>query len=528
MAIKGRLSPPENPEQKGNMESISAQKKPKKPMHPNWARPRNEKGHFFNPNKPPEPEVVLSLADHCFPKQLAFLEDPAPFVTASCSRRAGKSSACARDLLYTAHTNPQRVCGYVTLTSRMAKRIIWRELRDLDKKWKLDSKFNEVELAVYLKNKSIIYLGGCQTESEMDKFLGVPLKLFYLDEIQSFRSHVAEFIDRVIAPSLMDHDGKLKLIGTPALLKSGYFWNAINNNEYSHHSWTFWDNPFIELTSKKTHQQLLDRELKRRGIAITDPSIRREWFGEWINDDASRVFVYDTVANHFDTAPACTDHVISVDLGFKDADAIAVIGWRKHERTAYLLEELVVTKQGVTELAAEITALVNKYKPLKVVMDTGGLGLKIAEELRRRFSLPIEAAAKSRKHEYIELLNDALRTKSFMAKRDSKFASDTFVVEWDHNRSTPDRRVIKDEPHSDICDAVLYGFREAMHWLEDAAPVARKMTSWADWSQKNALENLEKQIEKQSEQHAAYEAECRAYEDEMDTAKRILNQRRNR
>lgn len=501
---------------------------------PNWHRERDANGHFRGKPKP-KPRA-FPMQESCFAQQLAFINDPAPFLTASCSRRAGKSSACARDLLYTAENNPGTVSGYITLTSRMAKRILWRELRALVKKyygkdWAKYVKFNEVELSVkLLEQDSIIYLAGCANESEMDKFLGVALKLLYLDEVQSFRSHIGELIDRVIAPSLMDYDGKLKLIGTPALLKSGYFWDAINSDSYSHHSWTYWDNPFIPITSGKTHQALLDRELKRRGVSIDDPSIRREWFGEWANDEDARVFQYSTEHNNYQ-AVDCTDFVIGVDIGFNDADAIAVIGWKKHERVAYLVEEVIQAQQGVTELADQLTRLVERYKPNRVVMDTGGLGKKIAEELRKRFTLPIVAAEKTRKQEYIELLNDAMRTKRFMARASSKFAADTFVVEWDHDRSTPDRRVIKEDPHSDICDAVLYAFRESLHWLEADKRETVVLKTRADWvrhTEKLMADRLQQDIDKQDEQKAEELAMRLMFEEDGDILRDALNQKRSR
>jgi hypothetical protein len=100
-------------------------------------------------------------------------------------------------------------------------------------------------------------------------------------------------------------------------------------------------------------------------------------------------------------------------------------------------------------------------------MDTGGLGKKIAVEMQRRYSLPIVAAEKDRKFENIELLNDAMRTGRFFAKSDTRFAEDCSYVEWDRDS---ERLKISDRYHSDICDAVLYGFRECFHWLSTEEP----------------------------------------------------------
>lgn len=449
----------------------------------------------------------FDLSKICFPEQLAFILDPNPFVTADCSRRAGKTEVCALDLLNTALKRDGVICLYITMTRMNASRIVWSTLKRLNEFFGLGGVPNEAELSLkFPYNNSTIYLSGCKDKSELDKFRGLALALVYIDEVQSFRSFIAELVDDVLGPALADYAGKLKLIGTPALLKSGYFWNTVNSDAYAHHSWTFWQNPFIATKSGLSHREILDRELKRRGVNEDHPSIQREWFGRWVIDAESLVLRYSNSLNHFDTLPALTDYVIAVDIGHDDADAIAVIGWHKHFKIAYLVEEFVKTQQGVTELADEIEKRYRKYSPLKIVMDTGGLGKKIAKELQSRFSLPIVAAEKSRKIEFLALLDDALRTGRFLARRDSRFATDSFIVEWDHDKSTPDKKVIKDEPHSDMVDAVLYGYREALHWLSEPAEKSVNPDSKAAWIAHTEM-LMDQQLEREVKQQQAEESE---------------------
>lgn len=445
--------------------------------------------------------VKFRLEDICFPEQLAFIQDPADFVTACCSRRSGKTEACVLDLLNTAYHVPGIVCLYITMTRANAERIMWSKLLEYNRVYELDGEPNVQKLSLRFPNGSVIYLSGCKDKSELDKFRGMALKLVYLDEIQGFRRFIKELIDDALAPTLADYAGKMKFIGTPNPLKTGYFWDLINSDAYAHHAWTFWQNPHIALKSGKTHEELMGRELKRRGIAITEPSIRREWFGEWADDTDALVFKYNAALNNFDGDIECTDYIISVDIGYHDSDAFAVIGWHKHKPDCFLVEESSKAKQGITELSDEIERLMKKYNPMKIVMDTGGLGKKIAEELRKRRAIPIEAADKTRKIEHIELLNDALRTNRFRARYSGLFAKDSFTVEWDYDKSTSEKRVIKAEPHSDICDAVLYGFREALHWLSTPAPVKKPRMSRAEWlkyQEQRMLENIEEQARREA------------------------------
>lgn len=472
---------------------------------------------------------TFSLEKICFKEQLAFIKDKSPWVTAACSRRAGKTEVCALDLISTALGTSGCNVLYITLTRANAERLVWPKILMINEQYKLGGLPNISKLSLTFANKSVIYCSGCNDKSELDKFRGLALKLIYIDEVQSFKSFIRELIDEVLAPTLADYAGSLKLLGTPAPLQSGFFWDTLQNQSYTHHHWTFWNNPYIASKSGHTHQEILNRELARRGVEVNHPSVRREWFGEWTVDSDSLVIKYNS-HNDFNSLPALTDYIIAVDIGHDDADAIAVIGWHRNVKQCYLVEEIINAQQGITELASQIEGAIKRYNPLKVVLDTGGLGKKIAEELRKRYSIPISAAEKSRKIEYLALLDDALRTKAFMAKANSRFAQDSFIVEWDYDKSTSDKLVIKDEPHSDIVDAVLYGYREALHWLSEAEPpkvLVNTKDKWIKHTEALMDKALEREIEldKAAEGENDYWALAQA-EDEHDVLRHYLNKRR--
>jgi len=133
------------------------------------------------------------------------------------------------------------------------------------------------------------------------------------------------------------------------------------------------------------------------------------------------------------------------------------------------------------------------------VIDAGGLGKKIVEELRKRYGLPVKAADKTRKFEFIELLNDAMRTGKFYAKSSGLFAQDALLVEFDKSKSTGDKFVISDSYHSDIADAVLYAFRESLHWISEKtdAPAPKANTEeWIKDQERQIIEYLEAELEK--------------------------------
>lgn len=449
--------------------------------------------------KTPKPFL---LDQFLFSQQLEFVNDPAPFKTAVCSRRSGKTVACAADLIHHAISQPEIICIYITLSRNNAKKIIWPEFQRINRDYKLGAKFDNTELSIRFPNGSVIYLSGAKDESEIEKFRGLAIRSCYIDECQSFRPLIARLIDDVLAPALMDHAGTLALIGTPGPIPSGYFYNCSHESDHwSNHHWTFWDNPFISEKSGQSHRELLNRELSRRGVTADDPSIQREWFGKWSLDLDSLLIHYDEMKNHYDMLPTRKwTYLMGIDLGFMDADAISVLAWDESDPVTYLVEEVVIAKQGITELVGQIEAIQKKYPISKMMMDEGGLGKKVAEEIRRRHHLPVQAADKARKIENIAFLNDALRTGRFKAPKTSRFAQDSYLVEIDREKSTPDRLKIKDSFHSDIIDAVLYAFKESPAFSYQEPKVLPKVgtTEWARQEEHRMYEeNLERLQEAQ-------------------------------
>lgn len=428
----------------------------------------------------------FDVSRYCFDKQLSFINDPFPFKTGCCSRRSGKTVASAADLIRTAFTKSGIVCLYITLSRANAKRIIWPILVEINRAHNLGGKVNESELSITFPNRSIIYISGAKDQKEIDKFRGLPLSLCYIDEAQSFRPYIQNLVDEVISKALFDYAGTLCLTGTPGPIPKGFFHSCVHSEKWSHHFWTMFDNPWLPKKSGMSADKILQREMERKGVGPDNPTIQRECFGQWATDTSVLVFQYDPDRNHYDELPALDSpwrYILGVDIGYEDADAIAVIGYNDKAKASYLVEERVDTRQGVTELAQNLLVFIERYNPDKIVMDTGGLGKKVAEELNRRFSLPILPAEKVRKLEFIEILNDAMRTKHFFAKKDSRFALDCFLVQWEldpesvddrgdkpHIKYVGERRKISESYHSDINDAVLYGFRESLHWLYEPEP----------------------------------------------------------
>src|ERR1017187_7635851 len=104
----------------------------------------------------------FTLENFLFDQQLAFVRDEAPFKVAVCSRRSGKTIACAAHLIHTAITNPDTISLYITLSRNNAKKLIWREIIKFNETYKLGGIPDISELSMTFPNKSVIYISGCK------------------------------------------------------------------------------------------------------------------------------------------------------------------------------------------------------------------------------------------------------------------------------------------------------------------------------------------------------------------------------
>lgn len=450
--------------------------------------------------KASKPKFVLQ--EHLFDKQWDFVSSTNNRRAASCSRRAGKTVACAADLYHTATTVPNVNCLYITLSRTSAKRIIWRELLQLCKKYGGLKKQDNVELSLEFENGSMIYLSGAKDTAEIEKFRGMALYLVYIDEAQSFRTYLRDLIDEVLEPALLDHDGTLAVIGTPNASCAGVFHDAFHRRdgyrEWDSFSWTIHNNPHIERKSGKTADELLRRILKKKGWSADNPAFQREYLGRWVYDADSLVFKFNEKKNLYTHLPEGDwSYILGVDVGFNDADAAAVLAFSDSHPEVYLVEEIIKPHQDITALVNMVSPLIARYKPVKQVMDAGALGKKIQEEISRRHGIMMEAAEKHRKYEFIELMNDDLRTGRFKVRPGMQWIEDSRLLQWDIDINNPERVKISNSFHSDITDAVLYAWRESLHFTyRKPKPVyTRDSAEWLEEWEQQEIDRLGRDAE---------------------------------
>lgn len=431
-----------------------------------------------------------------FPQQNAFINDEARYIAAQCSRRAGKTNGLAIRFLKMMEKRPKCRCVYLGLTFESARDIMMPVMKELNDTYDMGLTFLDSSQQALVKhpNGSQLKIIGANMSNFITRLKGRKHPAIGIDEAQDFSSHLQSLVDDVLTPCIADYeDGWLALTGTPGPVPQGYFFDVTQNHKYgySHHEWTIMDNPFMP----NPQAFLADLKLKREWTD-DNPTLQREWLNKWVLDAQSLWIQYSQSINNFDTLPLHHDwhYVLGVDIGFRDADAIAVVAWSSTSPNTYLIEESVKNKQTITGLVADIDRLQKKYNAYKIVMDEGGLGKKIAEDIRQRFGCPLEPADKAHKQDNVALLNDALRLGKFKADKMSRFAQDSYLVQIDWPKSSPTKIVLKKDPHSDIIDAVLYAFRESYSYAHTKAQDKPTYGSRA-WAQQQTADMFEKELE---------------------------------
>lgn len=475
-------------------------------------------------------KVAFDFERFCFKAQYLFFRGPGQgrFRSAVCSRRAGKTVGIAADMVDTMKSDDGVNLLYITVTQQAARAIIWGDLMKIleDNDMMADCKVDNSRLTVeYKKNKSKIYIAGAKDRAEIEKYRGWKLRKCYIDECQSFRSYLKELITDIIIPALRDLKGELYLTGTPGPVKAGIFYEYSTSPNWNNHHWTAFDNPHMhDPDNGKDLNETLYEERVIRGIDETDPSYIRETFGKWIEDIDSLVYKFNKNLNVYQSLPTEGEwtYIVGVDIGYEDSDAICVLGYNSYAKKVYLVHEVVKNKQDISSLVAQVKRVKEKYDPIKIVMDAGALGKKIQEEIRIRHGLHMDAADKTRKVEFIELMNDDLRTGKIECIPDSLFSEDCLLVQWDKESRirNPERPRISDTYHSDICDAVLYAWRECRHFLS-SPPVIPPKQGTNDYMDAMEAEEAQK-MDRKTKNPSDFEME-EAFNEDMDELQSILD-----
>ena len=337
-------------------------------------------------------------------------------------------------------------------------------LKVINSKYNLEAVFNETLLTVTLPNGSVIYLFGIDSSpDEAEKILGQKFKLIVVDEAGSLHYNLREIVRKIIRPTLIDLKGTLVLTGTPTDLTTGLFYDVTTDKEkgWSVHKWSALKNPFIASEFKEEMDSLIEADPN----VVLSPYFKQMYLGEWTINTERLVYKFDESRNYYDELPEADYHyVMGIDLGYEDATSFSVGAYSQYDNNLYILESFKQKHLLLSDVERIITDLRRKYNVCKFVIDNAGK--QSVEEMKHRTGIPLEAADKTDKNNFIEIMNNDFRNGHIKLQRImcKGLATEYLALIWDIDELTGKRK-----EHS-LCDnheadGTLYLWRHCYQYL---------------------------------------------------------------
>lgn len=410
---------------------------------------------------------IEALRSTLTPFQLDFVDNPSRYKLARCGRRAGKSFMAAVYMIVTCLLNPDMPVLYLALTRESAMNIIWKPIVTM---LNLTGVAYDPQISrgrIVFQNGSFIQLFSADAADAINRLRGQAWKLIIGDEMAF--SRIGDEILDTLLPSLADHDGTMVLMSSPPPMADGLFYDCDVGEKQTHWYRVHWDmtaNPAFQGPPKrnlhlyKTRAEEVFAEIvaTKFGGNWDHPSFKREYLGLYVFDASNLIYPYND-NNVIKILPidlkGTYNHAIGIDFGSSSATSYAVLRFSDYSRQVELVHLFKRAGMLVDEMAQELETLVERYKPLFIEADTGGLGKVPAEEMRRRYELPINAAEKTKKGFYQAIVRNDLVAGHIKVLYP---AGDEILKEW--------KKIVKDDLGEELkgqdnhaADAFLYAYR---------------------------------------------------------------------
>lgn len=465
----------------------------------------------------PVPEGIV---DRTHPRQAAFVEDQSRFICVMCTRRAGKSTGAVLRVLFDAYQHPGSNYLFAGLTLDSAKKAIWKDgFKDIDAKFNLGLKFNEVASTITLPNGSIVYIIGMDSsEQQKRKARGGKYRGVVIDEAQDFASDLDDLIVSVMKPALADQGGWLVLAGTPGQVPTGVFYrissrqcaeragtwtmmDSLTATEWRGHTWSAYDNAAVA----KQIRADIEEQVRVDPNVMNTPRFMREWRGMWVTDDDRRVYRYSPGRNDYDELPKYSQgdwhYVIGVDLGYDDATALTVGAWHDYDHVAYIVDAEKESGLDITDVAQWIHRWVQFYGAEQVVVD--GANKQAVQEIQNRHGLPLITADKMGKVDFIDIMNaDFLKGKIKLSPSCDSLREEYAQLAWAERAWKLSVRKEDKRASDHQADSALYLYRLLYAYLADDIidHPKRGTPEYVDYEEKLEHERLMRSLTRDAEE----------------------------
>lgn len=441
---------------------------------------------------------IAKLYADCFPEQLEFIKCPDKQVSALCSRRAGKTTACCIKLIVYCLLNPNKTCAYIGLTRESSLNTLSPIMQKLDEKYSLGFVAKSRPLQYKFPNGSKIVLVGLDDNKiERNKLRGMAFGLVVVDECGSFTTNLKESVHDVLMPTLMDEQGQLCLISTPGD-RHGYFFDVTTERldkegrliepGWTNFRWLTAANPYMQ----KQHKEAMEKQQRDNPLIHLTPSFQREYLGVWTKESDKLMYKYEPQRNSTNALPLDRQdylYTLAIDLGWNDANAFCVGAYSPTAKSPCLYITYAFKKKEMlmNEIVSTIRTIASEFKITKYVIDSAEKNY--VQELEYRLGVALTPAPKISKWNYISMMNsDFITERIKLLPAAYPLAQEYINLYYDDSDPEKPREIKRSEDH--LCDAALYLWRSSFHFIT-VEPVVIS----SSWKEKEAefFEKLKQQ-----------------------------------
>jgi len=375
-----------------------------------------------------------------------------------CSRRLGKSVACAAYADYFARSNPNARILYLSKTTDNLDEILDQAFGHvhatcpdalLPKHEKKKNKYS------YASGAEIRFKGLDRTGP--DAIRGVKADLVVLDEF-CFMENLSNLINNVLMPMIIATGGRILMASTPPFTPGHESINLINRCRI--------DGAFMKKTiydcPRWTEKQI--EQFAKEAGGLESDTFRREYKCELITQRDRAIFPnctethMETVVQEWDKPTTyIPDHYISIDPGGRDLTAI-LFGYWDYEQASLVVEhEALLSDPSTTQINIEINRILKGpwkgIKPNKIIMDNNNTIL--IKDIRKLHKIQVVPTKKDNKEAQVNQTNImfAANQIAIHPRCTNLIAQCRFGI-WNKTRTSFDRTASLS--HCDAVDALVY------------------------------------------------------------------------
>ena len=285
------------------------------------------------------------------PAQKTIADSNKRFRVLVSGRRFGKTHLAIRELCKAA-TQPNRKVFYVAPSYRMAKQIVWEQLKKKLRELRWADRINESDLSIKLVNGSIICLRGADNE---DSLRGVGLDFIVLDE---FADIDAKAWHEVLRPTLSDTGGSALFCGTPKGI-GNWAYDIFQHSKTDHDNWQSFQYTTIE------GGQVPPEEIKQAQQDLDARTFKQEYEASFETYSGTIYYNYsqDSVYKEDKTVLNDAKHIyIGMDFNIDPMSACVAV---KTERGLVVMDEISIYGSNTDEMVEEIRT---RYKTQSIMV----------------------------------------------------------------------------------------------------------------------------------------------------------------